>query len=57
MSGSDVSRLGGATPLDAGRAQLLVLEGLLAAEAVAAAEVTALLPPLLPGPGPRDAPA
>jgi putative ABC transport system permease protein len=49
--------LGGATPLEAGRVQLLVLVGLLAAEAVAAAVVTALLPPLLPGPGPRDAPA
>lgn len=42
--------LGGATPLEAGRVQLLVLVGLLAAESVAAAVVTSLLPPLLPGP-------
>jgi putative ABC transport system permease protein len=48
--------LGGATPLEAGRVQLLVLVGLLAAETVAAALVTSLLPPLHPGPAPQDAP-
>ena len=36
--------LGGATPLQAGRVQLLVLVGLLAAETVAAVTVTRLLP-------------
>jgi putative ABC transport system permease protein len=35
--------LGGATPLEAGRVQLLVLVGLLAAETVAAVSVTYLL--------------
>jgi putative ABC transport system permease protein len=58
--------LGGATPVDAGRVQLLVLVGLLAAETVAAVTVTRALsarvvrrqdgggtPPGLPGPGVR----
>jgi putative ABC transport system permease protein len=35
--------LGGATPLEAGRVQLLVLVGLIAAETVAAVSVTSLL--------------
>jgi putative ABC transport system permease protein len=39
--------LGGASPLDAGRLQLLVLVGLLAAEAVAVVVVTRLLAPVL----------
>lgn len=39
--------LGGASPLDAGRLQLLVLVGLLAAEAVAVVVVTRLLAPAL----------
>ncbi len=39
--------LGGATPLDAGRLQLLVLAGLLAAESVAVVVVTRLLAPVL----------
>jgi putative ABC transport system permease protein len=39
--------LGGASPLEAGRVQLLVLVGLLAAETVAAAAVTRLLAPVL----------
>jgi putative ABC transport system permease protein len=49
--------LGGATPLEAGRVQLLVLVGLLAAETVAAALVTTLLADrfgrLHPGPATR----
>ncbi len=39
--------LGGASPLDAGRLQLLVLVGLLAAEAVAVVVVTRVLAPVL----------
>jgi UDP-glucose/iron transport system permease protein len=39
--------LGGATPLEAGRVQLLVLVGLLAAETVSAVVVTRLLAPIL----------
>ena len=39
--------LGGATPLDAGKLQLLVLVGLLAAESVAVVAVTWLLAPVL----------
>jgi putative ABC transport system permease protein len=39
--------LGGASPLEAGRVQLLVLVGLLAAETVAAVVVTRLLAPVL----------
>jgi putative ABC transport system permease protein len=39
--------LGGASPLEAGRVQLLVLVGLLAAESVAAVVVTRLLAPVL----------
>jgi putative ABC transport system permease protein len=39
--------LGGASPLEAGRVQLLVLVGLLAAETVAAVVVTRLLAPIL----------
>jgi putative ABC transport system permease protein len=39
--------LGGASPLEAGRVQLLVLVGLLAAETVAAVVVTRLLAPWL----------
>jgi putative ABC transport system permease protein len=39
--------LGGASPLDAGRLQLLVLVGLLAAESVAVVVVTRMLAPVL----------
>ena len=39
--------LGGASPADAGRLQLLVLVGLLAAESVAVVLVTRLLAPVL----------
>jgi putative ABC transport system permease protein len=39
--------LAGASPLDAGRLQLLVLVGLLAAESVAVVVVTRLLAPVI----------
>jgi putative ABC transport system permease protein len=48
--------LGGASPLEAGRVQLLVLIGLLAAETVAAVVVTRLLSPTLGARRPAAAP-